>query len=175
MRLFGSSRRPAQSKAENTHLVVVESGGAGSASRMAPGEGAVFVAQSGSESPLTFAHKVLGQIAGFERRRHAITPATLIVAGSAEPHQLAARALIARALLSHMAAHGAGDLIVQATDAEPEARDELLALVERLLEEHPESGVAIRLQFRPAPSGPRASGVYGVPSRDAAVSGDDTR
>jgi hypothetical protein len=112
------------------------------------GDETVVVAQSAGEAALTLALRTVEHIVAIERSGHAIAPAIIVLSPSLDSQVLAARGLIARAMLNHMAERRSGELLLVARGIEAAARDALLSLVETLLDEYSNRGVTIRLQFR---------------------------
>jgi len=124
----------------------------------------VLVAQWRNEPPEQFARRVLMRLATCERSGEPMTLAMLVVARELDPSVAWARASLVRALVSYVAASGSGELVLVATEAQPALRHELLAMVESLLEEHPESHVSMRLQFHvERPSASDQSGIHAIP------------
>jgi len=153
----------------SVRFVSVE-GGAGAFDALPPPgvDETVIVAQALGEQSSTFAVRAVEHVAAIERSGRVIAPAVLVPVSSLDRRLLAARAFVARALLTHMAASGSGELVLVAPGLDAAARAELLSLRESLLEEYANRGVTIRLQFRQPAAQPEVS-------RDAGTGGRSVR
>ena len=142
-------RKPAKQDLPGRRVVVMEEGAPafeGLAHPNGPDE-TVLVAQWRNEAPEQFARRVVTRLGICERSGQSIDVAMLLLAPKSNPTLASLRASLARALISHMAAGGSGELVIVVTEVEAALRHERWAMIESLLEEHPENHVAIRLQF----------------------------
>jgi hypothetical protein len=153
-------------KPQPVRLVAVEDGAHGFESRVAPdgGDETVVVTQWSGEPPESLIGRVAARIVALERSGKKVDRAILLIGQKRNPHTIAARRLVARALLSHLHSSSGTELVLDAVGAPANVRHELLSEVESLIEESERPSVPIRLQFRHerAPSGD--SGIYSTPS-----------
>lgn len=96
----------------------------------------VLVAQSASEEPIHFAERVIDRAATISAANHHLVAGILRVNFAVDREHLAARCLMARALISQMLQYGTGHLVLSG-DARlcKDGRQQLFALVD-LLKEH---------------------------------------
>jgi hypothetical protein len=149
-------------------LVVVEEGARELDSRV-PSSGddnleeEIVLAQSDGELPVSLMLRVGSAIGALEQAQRSLGRAVLVVGRRGGAQVSAARVLIARTLLSHMAARGTGELSIVASGVEAEVRHELMSLVEELLGEHEQCSVPIRLRIEGDPTrSTRASGIHRI-------------
>jgi hypothetical protein len=165
-------RRPGSkiNKPQPVRLVAVEDGARGFESRVTPdgGEETVVVTQWSGEPPESLIVRVAARIVALERSGKRVDRAILLVGHERDQHVIAARRLVARALLSHLHSSSGSELVLDAVGAPASVRHALLAEVEALLEESEAPSVPIRLQFRYARPASRESGVYSVPDANQA-------
>jgi hypothetical protein len=128
----------------------------------------VVVAQAPGEAASTLALRTVDHVAAIERSGRAIAPAIIVLSPSLDSQVLAARSLSARAMLTHMAERRSGELLLVARGLTATARDAVLSLVEKLLDEYSNRGVTIRLQFRPTLA-------HGIETSGLAYAADATR
>jgi hypothetical protein len=152
-------------------LVVVEAGAHVSGLRLAPdGDGdedTVVVRQMDGEPSSVLAARAIARLALIERSGSAVQRAVMLIAPRRDGQSMAARHLLARALLTH--AHVNHDSAAELRlsvggDADAALRDELLALVELLVGTPGSAVVPIRVQFgppeEPSRRAPRQSGIF---------------
>jgi hypothetical protein len=142
-------------------LIVVEDGAEAVSPYLSPEEceETVVVHQSDGELPVGLARRTVSRIGTLERSGRAIGRAVVLIASRNDDQSMAARHLLARALLihAHEAPAGSGELILAAGGgADVDLRNELMALVGTLMGDPGHSAVPIRLRFgTPSdPSGP---------------------
>jgi len=106
---------------------------------------AIFV-PAGSDSPSRLALRTLRHIADIERSGQRISRAVITAGARSDGQVLAARSLVARALIAHQTAVGCGELVlVTRADAGSRAQHELLALAGTLTSELGTSRISIRV------------------------------
>jgi hypothetical protein len=126
-------------------------------------EETTLVAEGAADPVLDLPFRVVGRLAFLERVALPVSRALLLVAPRLDAESVAARELVARTLLAHMASAGGGELVLVADGADVDLRQSLLALVERLVMDHENIPVIMRLQLRTAPPPvARASGTYPI-------------
>lgn len=105
-----------------------------------------------ADSPSDLALRVLRQIAAIERSGQHIRSAVIAAAGDGGGQSLAARCLIARAMVAHQMGRGSGELVLTSR-AVPGRRvqNQLLALAGALTVEAGASDVSIRVLIDVAP------------------------
>lgn len=134
-------------------LVVVEDGAQAVGSYLSAEEceETVVVHQSDDEPPAELARRVVGRIATLEGSGRAVARAVIMIANRTDCQAMAARHLLARALVMHaqVALAGSADLTFAVDGRDNiDLRRELMALVETLIGE-PVSSPAIRVCFGP--------------------------
>lgn len=138
--------QPATNRAR---CIVVESG----ASALTPAaddfDETVVVTQTSGELPAVFAQRVMARVAGIERSRRHFESLTLLAGDRNDRASKAARRLIVLGLAAHARAHeGVCELLVGASPkVGPDARDELLGLVEEVLAASHGRHLPVRLVF----------------------------
>jgi hypothetical protein len=147
---------PQRSYTRRVRLIVVEGGARAIDSHLLPEEceETVVVYQSKGELPVELALRSVRRIGMLERSGRGIGRAVVLMAARHDDQSMAARHLLARALLIHVhiALAGAGELIFAVGGgADVDLRYELVGLVEALIGEPGCSSVPIRLRFA-APS-----------------------
>lgn len=159
-------RKPGRNvtKPQPVRLVAVEDGAHGLESRITPdgGEETVVVAQWGGEPPASLIIRVAARIGALERSGKKVGRAILLVGERRDDQAIAARRLVARALLSHLLSSNGTELVLDAVGARADARHELLSEVEAMLEELERPSVPIRLQFRRERAPFQESGIYPI-------------
>lgn len=143
---------PQRSSIRRVRLIVVEDGARAIDSYLSPEEceETVVVHQSDGELPVELARRIVGRIGTLERSGRGIGRAVVLMASRNDDQSMAARHLLARALIihAHVAPAGAGELIFAVGDgADVDLRYELMALVEALIGEPGGSPMPIRLRF----------------------------
>jgi hypothetical protein len=99
-----------------------------------------------ADPPNRLALRVLRHIAAIERSGQRIVSATIVTGVQRGAQSLAARCLIARALVAHQAGAGSGELVFSAgTDDAPREQEELLAMAGALTGERGADRVSIRV------------------------------
>jgi hypothetical protein len=154
-----SSSTPAATR----RVIVVEPGALCTSAEVQPdgGDETVLLAACHGEEAVSYEHRVRVRLAGFERSQKPVQQAVLVTSSRSRP-PAQGRTHLARTLACALVAHGSGELVIAATDAEPEARYELLSLVETLLAECAGTRVSIRLQFRKDEAHEEPSGIHRV-------------
>ena len=150
MRCIVAAHAPPTQPSAQVRLVVVEDGALSLDSHVSPddGEETVVVVQSHGELPLKLAERVVRRIAAIERSARRIGQTIVLLAARLDEQSMAARYLLARALLAHVGAAGPADLMLAVSgDAELALRHGLLALVETLVTEPGSRTVSIRIRF----------------------------
>jgi hypothetical protein len=141
--------RPEPARAARCRLVVQESGSTFLPADLggADWDETIVLPADDSSVPVKLAVEVAGRVAAMERHKAVLGCAALVVSTANEPQTAPARELVARALLSHLVAGGAGELVLVAPGASSVLRDQMLSLVGRLLEELESRAVTIRVHF----------------------------
>jgi hypothetical protein len=110
----------------------------------------VVIRQFDGELPVDLVRRSIRRIAAIEQSRRRITRAVVLVAPNADKQSMAARSLLARAILTHAHPSFAGatefTFFVDA-DVEPDLRHELLGLVEAIIGLQASRAAPIRLRF----------------------------
>lgn len=143
---------PACTRRRRVRLVVVEHEAKAFDSYLSPDEcdETVLVRQSDGELPFDFIQRVIGRIGIMERSACHIGKAIVLLAPRLDDQSMAARRLLARALLTptHVAVTGPAELLLAVGgDAEAALRHGLMALVETLVGEPGSGSVPIRVRF----------------------------
>jgi hypothetical protein len=137
-------------KNQAVRLVVVERG-ADLRDFETPGneaDGVHVIGQGRDESALSLAMRVIDRLASIERSESQLDRALLLVAPQVDGQSLAARELMARAMLTHASIAGAAELVLAVrADADPDVRHAVLNLVETLMGEHGAASMPIRIRF----------------------------
>lgn len=133
-------------------LVVVEDGAEGLGPYLSPDASAdtMVLHQSTEEPAAELAVRVIQRIASIERSGQGVAKAVVLLGPRLDQQAMAARQLLARALLVHaqVAAMGSGELVlVVGSQADPALRHHLMALVEALVGEPEAGSMAIRIRF----------------------------
>jgi hypothetical protein len=147
-------------------LVAVEDGASAFNSHLSLDEcdECVVVRQMVGEPPAEFCDRISRRIAAFERSARRIGHAVIAVGPHSDDQWMAARYLVAHALLVHAHGSGAGSDLVIAVDgdAEVQLRHRLMALVEVLVGEPESSRTPIRVRFGEGVDCSGATGGAGV-------------
>ncbi|HEX5098972.1 MAG TPA: hypothetical protein VFV94_05705 [Polyangiaceae bacterium] len=159
-----------EEKAPRSRVVVAEAGvpdvdllGAGG-----DWEETLVITSQAAATPMDLPLEVAERVARLERRQLPVGDATFFVAPTCDVQASAARELIIRTLVAHLATAGSGQLTLVARDADGELRDRLLGLVGLLLGELGAEAVVIRLQFRDGErAAPPSSGVWPAVTHEA--------
>lgn len=144
-------------------VVVVEDGAEGLGPYLSPNasEDTMVLHQSSEESPAELAVRTIRRIASIERSGQGVARAVILLGPRLDQQAMAARQLLARALLVHaqVVALGSSELVLTVgSQADPALRHQLMALVEALVGEPEACSMAIRLRFdSPSPDRDRAS------------------
>ncbi len=132
---------PREAPARPQALVVLED-----ASARAPDANQTTVCRRDGELPAELALRTIRLLASIEHRRGRVRQAVLVAGDSVAAPMLAARRLIARTLLAHVARAGGGRLLIAAgVEGGEEQRRALLELAESLREESPNPSLSIEL------------------------------
>lgn len=109
---------------------------------------ACIVARNPSERPAELALRAVRRVARIEATNARVERAVMVLDGGRAGLALAARLLVARTILAHMAAHGSGELVLVASGAsEPDLRRELREVAALLLSEVAGTPVTVSLRF----------------------------
>ena len=152
-------------------LVVVEEGTHPSAPTLWSADEAtelMVVVEGESEPPLDFALSTMRRIATLERSGRRVREVVILVSGQHDGQALAARCLLARAVLTHQMQEGQGELTFDAQpETDTEAQHELLSLAGVLMTDLGHSQISIRVRFadvrpvaRTVPEADAKSGVF---------------
>lgn len=167
--------RPARPRPEDSRrvcLVAVEDGASAFNSYLPLDDcdETVVARQDEGELPAEFSRRIISRIAVIERSARCIEQAVIAVGPSVDDQWMAARHLVARALLTHAHVSGAGasELVFAVHgDADVHLRHELMALVEILVGEPESSRTAIRVRFGPGNAGAALAVVIAGGKREA--------
>lgn len=142
--------RPAPGASRRVRLVAVEDGASAFNSYLSLDEcdETVVARQGAGELPAEFSRRIISRIAAIERSAQCIGQAVIAVGPGTDDEWMAARQLVARALLMHAHVSGAGELVLAVdSNAEVHVRHGLMALVEVLVGEPESSRTPIRVRF----------------------------
>lgn len=141
--------KPNRSMPPKRRLIVTEEGAQGFSAFVSADEAeeTLVVAQGAEEAAVVLPFRVMARLALMGRSGRSVDSATILVGDRLDGESVAARELVARALLAHMVAAGSGDLAFAAYGAVADLRHDLMTLVEALLNEHEGIPVALRLRF----------------------------
>lgn len=147
----------AQVRGRRLRLVVVEDNAEGLGPYLSANasEDTMVIRQSSEESPAELAVRAIRRIASIERSGQGVAKAVVLLAPRVDQQAMAARQLIARALLVHarIVPGGSSELVLAVgSRTDPALRHRLMALVEALVGEPEACSMAIRIRFDfPAP------------------------
>lgn len=128
------------------------------------GDETLVLGQGRGECATDFTYRVIQKLSALEQVGRRVGVAVLRVAPRVDPQTMAARNLLARALLTHSAVAGPTELVFGAGARIGKGlRLRLLALVEELIQESVTGSTTLRIQFdEPGRSEPPHSGVMAV-------------
>jgi hypothetical protein len=186
MRLFTTQRTGQISRVEQpvgVRLIILEDGAIGFEPPRPTTDAALEVAvlvQAVGEAPAELEARVLRRLAQLQSSDRVVLEAVIAAGAAGGDEILAARDNLARTILAHMTANGAGEIALAAgSDARPELRHELMALAEALTLEQadvypsPVPSVGVRVLFGPQRvESERPSGIHSMlisPSASNAV------
>jgi hypothetical protein len=186
MRLFTTQRTGQISRVEQpvgVRLIILEDGALAFEPPKPTTDAALEVAvlvQAVGEAPADLEARVSRRLAQLQSSDRAVIEAVIAAGAAGGNDILAARSNLARRILAHMTAHGAGEIALAAgSDARPELRHELMALAEALTLEQadvypsPVPSVGVRVLFGPPRvESERPSGIHSMlisPSASNAV------
>jgi hypothetical protein len=141
-------------------LIALEHGASEVDCRVCPDqrEETVVIHQCDGELPGVFSGRIISRIGVFERSARSIDQAVIAVGDRFDDQAMAARHVLARALLTHVRSSlaGAAELVLAVDgDAGPALRHQLWTLAEALVADASGSRVPIRLRFgRSEPASP---------------------
>jgi hypothetical protein len=141
-------------------LIALEDGASEVDCRVCPDqrEETVVIHQCDGELPGVFSGRIISRIGVFERSARSIDQAVIAVGDRFDDQAMAARHVLARALLTHVRSSlaGAAELVLAVDgDAGPALRHQLWTLAEALVADASGSRVPIRLRFgRSEPASP---------------------